>query len=187
VGHELSLISLRRTLLLLTRSGMLFRYYSSLISLRITKTVANACAQHAFIPSKYILYVDIQDMCNFWKMRPTVSNIFWINDMKRFQTLVIPATFSPGFGNVHGCGTEHVVRVVVHAWDTQCFGEKHKGNCRVAEEYNVSCKNGNANKHERNGTIKKAENSGGHGCNQRRIQPGSFRGSISVIFGSQNS
>jgi len=107
--------------------------------------------------------------------------------MKRFQTLVIPATFSPGFGNVHGCGTEHVVRVVVHAWDTQCFGEKHKGNCRVAEEYNVSCKNGNANKDERNGTIKKAENSGGHGCNQRRIQPGSFRGSISVIFGSQNS
>ena len=50
MGHQLSLPSLGRTVLLLTRSGMCFRHCSSLISLRIAKTVANACAQHAFIP-----------------------------------------------------------------------------------------------------------------------------------------
>jgi len=55
MGYELSLVSLRRTVLLLSRSGMRFRHCSSLISLRIAKTVANACAQHAFIPFKYIL------------------------------------------------------------------------------------------------------------------------------------
>jgi len=46
VGHELSRPSLRRTVLLLTRSGMRCRHRSSLISLRIAKTVANTCAQH---------------------------------------------------------------------------------------------------------------------------------------------
>jgi len=51
VGHELSLPSLR-TVLFLTRSGMRFRHCSPLISLGIAKTVANACAQHAFIPFK---------------------------------------------------------------------------------------------------------------------------------------
>jgi len=55
VGHELSLPSVRRTVLLLTRSGIRFRHCSSLISLRIAKTVANAGAQHAFIP--YILWI----------------------------------------------------------------------------------------------------------------------------------
>jgi len=57
VGHEVSLPSLRRTVLFLTRSGMRFRHCSSLISLGIAKTVANARAQHAFIPSKYILQI----------------------------------------------------------------------------------------------------------------------------------
>jgi len=54
-GHELSLPSLRRTVLFLTRSGMRFRHCSSLILLGIAKTVANASAQHDFIPFKYIL------------------------------------------------------------------------------------------------------------------------------------
>ena len=54
-GHEFSLPSLRRTVLFLTRSGMRFRHCSSLILLGIAKTVASACAQHEFIPFKYIL------------------------------------------------------------------------------------------------------------------------------------
>jgi len=57
VGHELSLPGLRTTILFLTKSGMRFRHCSSLISLGIVKTVANACAQHAFIPLQYILYM----------------------------------------------------------------------------------------------------------------------------------
>jgi len=55
VGNELSCPILRRTVLLLTRSGMRFRHWSSMISLGIAKTVANVYAQHAFIPYKYIL------------------------------------------------------------------------------------------------------------------------------------
>ena len=47
VGHELSLPSLRRIVLLLTRSGISFRHCSSLISLLTAKTVANAIVQHA--------------------------------------------------------------------------------------------------------------------------------------------
>jgi len=53
VEHELSLPNLRKTVLFLTRSGMRFRHCSSLISLGIAKTVANVCAQHAFIPFKF--------------------------------------------------------------------------------------------------------------------------------------
>jgi len=45
VGHGLQLTRLR-TVLLLTRSEMHFRHCSSLISLRIAKTVPKACAQH---------------------------------------------------------------------------------------------------------------------------------------------
>jgi len=36
---------------------MRFRHCSSLISLEIAKAVANACAQHVFIPFKYILQI----------------------------------------------------------------------------------------------------------------------------------
>jgi len=61
VGHESSLPSLRRSVLLLTRSEMRFTHSSSLISLGIAKTVANDCAQHAFIPFK-INFVDIRDL-----------------------------------------------------------------------------------------------------------------------------
>jgi len=57
VGHELSLPSLRRTVLLLTRSRVRFGRCSSLTSLRIPKTVTNTSAQHAVygILFKYIL------------------------------------------------------------------------------------------------------------------------------------
>jgi len=54
VGHELLLPSLRRTVLLITRSGMRFTHCSSLILLGIAKTVANACVQHASKLFKYI-------------------------------------------------------------------------------------------------------------------------------------
>jgi len=46
VGNELS----RPTVVLLTRSGVRFGHWSSMISLGIAKTVANVCAQLAFIP-----------------------------------------------------------------------------------------------------------------------------------------
>ena len=36
---------------------MRFRHCSSLMPLEIAKTVANACAHHAFIPFKYILWM----------------------------------------------------------------------------------------------------------------------------------
>ena len=69
VGHELSLASLR-TVPFLTRSGMRFRHCSSLISLGIAKAVANACAQHAFIPFKYIL--QIYEICVACEKRGTL-------------------------------------------------------------------------------------------------------------------
>jgi len=68
INHwPLSLPSLGRTVLFLTRSGMRFRHCSSLILLRIAKTVANACAQHAFTPFKYNPYIyEICVACEKW-------------------------------------------------------------------------------------------------------------------------
>jgi len=67
---------------------MRFKHCSSLISLQITKTVANSSVQRAFIPlTTFCRYMrSVQCVKNEAHCLGPVSNVFWINDIKRCQT-----------------------------------------------------------------------------------------------------